>query len=124
MKKAAKIMAVALVAVLAITVLVACGYPSDPKKAAEQLENKGYNVELVELPVAVAGVKATIMATKDNEMLMIIYYADTASAKEAYKSAKKELDEEKDDLKEMGVKASVHRYGKQVVSKTITKDAD
>ena len=42
MKKFAKIMAVLLVSVMTLAVLVACGYPSDPDKAKEKLENDGY----------------------------------------------------------------------------------
>ena len=42
MKKFAKVMSVALVAVLALAVLVACAPASNPKKAAEALDKNGY----------------------------------------------------------------------------------
>ena len=128
MKKFAKIMAVALVAVMAIAVLAACGYPSDPKKAAEQLEKKGYEVQLREYDEPIEGLVASITAEKADddkmEMISIAYYEDAASAKDAYEEAKKEVDSMKKMLETMGaenIKVSIKRSGVQVIAEVSYK---
>ena len=123
MKKFAKITAVVLVAVMALAVLVACGYPSDPDKAKEKLEKQGYTIIMFnENPTGLSDYKAMITASKlddDNNgtMIAITYFKDADAAKKAYDEAKKNLDEHKADYKEAGIKASVSRSGNQVVTK-------
>ena len=120
MKKFAQITAVVLVAVLALTVLVACGYSGDPKKAVAQLEKQGYK--------AVCGpgglkTEAVVTATKkdDNKLttIVITYYKEASDAKDAYKKEKESLEEVKDFNKEHGIKTSVSISGKQVILKTV-----
>ena len=119
MKKFAKISAVVLVAVMALTVLVACGYPSDPEKAVAQLKKQGYDA------VYVPGLTTDgeILATKEKDgkltTITITYYKNTDDAKSAYDKAKAALEKSKDNDKDSGVKATVSRSGKQVISKTV-----
>ena len=125
MKKFAKITAVALVAIMALTVLVACGYPSDPDKAKAQLEKQGYTVVVVKNPTSLTSFEAKVTATKNEDgkltTIIIDYYKDADSAKSAYADAQKLLEQSKDSNKENGITATVTRSGKQVISKTIAK---
>ena len=113
MKKFAKVMAVALVAVLALAALVACGPASDPEKAAKALKDNGYTVMSV-IPddsvtgklaqatldgIAVAAgleagdITATVSATKGSESISITYFKSASAAKKFW-------DENKDNVQE------------------------
>ena len=101
MKKFARIMAVALVAVLALAALVACGPASDPEKAAAALKENGYAVASVIGSDSVAGkvaqatldaiaiaagleagdITATVTATNGNEGISITYFKSASAAK-------------------------------------------
>lgn len=122
MKKIAKITAVVLVAVMVLTVLVACGYPSDLEKTREQLEKKGYSVSVSEY--SNGDVTATVSATKESNgrvmKIRITYYTDADIAKEHYENVKQSLAEEEEYLKEMGIIAGYFLFGNQVVFKSIT----
>lgn len=130
MKKFVSIMAVALVAVFAISVLAACGgYPADPKKAQEKLEKDGYTVMLEEFEgdeVDEEGVVAMIVAYKltDNmskiDAVIIVYFESSAKAKEQYES--EEFKAQKEAYEEMGAKVS--RSGKQVIVEISGKTED
>ena len=123
MKKFAKITAVVLVAVMALAMLTACGYPSDPQKAKEKLEKQGYKATVVESPVAVAGLKAYVTGIKEEDgkvtTIQVAYYEDADSAKTAYEKAKDSLEKSKESNEKMGIKGSVSRSGKQVIAKTV-----
>ena len=124
MKKFAKITAVALVVIMALAVLTACGYPSDPEKAKAKLEKQGYTVTLVKNTTSLGKLEAKITAIKNEDgkltTIIVDYYKDTDSAKSAYENDKKLLDQAKDSNKENGITATVSRSGKQVISKTVT----
>lgn len=130
MKKFAKIMAVLLVSVMTLAVLVACGYPSDPDKAKEKLEAKGYeDVQVVKSSSEDSDIVATVTATKSNikdftlgdltnpdklkeltfEGVQIIYYRTVDLAKENFDNAKDNLSEKEKKV------AKVSRYGSQLV---------
>ena len=110
MKKFAKVMAVALVAVLAIALLAACGPASDPQKALDALKKNGYTttgsaiaaddalskaacdaqgvllgVKSGELIAMISGSK---LAEKDDdvdgEMVVIYYFSSSSAAKTAW----------------------------------------
>ena len=106
MKKFAKVMAVALVAVLALAALVACGPASKPEKAAAALKKNGYAVESVigsestlkqvalDATAKAAGLEAgdiiaTVMATNGDEGIAITYFKSASVAK-AYWNANKD----------------------------------
>ena len=124
MKKFVQIMAVALVAVMALGVLVACGYSDDPDKAAEQLEKKGYEMHVSKNPSGDADVVAVVMASKSNfdledifevdvediviEFVVITYFKSADLAKEGMEAAEENLDSDA-----QGVKVS--RQGSKIV---------
>ena len=98
MKKFAKIMAVALVAVMALAALVACGPASDPKKAAKALEDKKYVVSAVigadssakqlvldgmakGVGLEAGDIIATVTATNGDEGISITYFKNASAAK-------------------------------------------
>lgn len=109
MKKFAKVMAVALVAVMALAVLVACGPASDPDKAVKALKDNGYTAGKVSagsyegLTAVVTGTKGALGALlgKDEFQFITIYYFESASAaNDAWDSIKSESDKnsnKKDD---------------------------
>lgn len=98
MKKFVKVAALALVAVLALAALVACGPNTDPKKAQKALEDKGYAVVAVvgsdsalaqtglDITAKAAGLEAgdiiaTVTATNGDEGISITYFKSAAVAK-------------------------------------------
>ena len=114
MKKFVKIMAVALVAVMAIAVLASCGGGapnSDPKKAISALQKNGYETSLSfvaadgviakaacdaagatlgvkegECIAMVVGMKLESEDDEDGEMIMIYYFSSAAIAKDVWES--------------------------------------
>ena len=110
MKKFAKVMAVALVAVMALALLVACGPASDPQKALDALKKNGYtttgssiaadnavskaacDAQGLALGVKSGELIAMISGTKlvekeddvDGEMVVIYYFSSSAAAKTAW----------------------------------------
>ena len=91
-------MAVALVAVMALAVLVACGPASNPKKAAKALEDKKYVVSAVigadssakqlvldgiakGAGLEAGDIIATVTATNGDEGISITYFKNASAAK-------------------------------------------
>ena len=114
MKKFAKFMAVALVAVMALALLVSCGPASDPDKALAALKGNGYTAaakltDAISLTAAEAIVSANrgditsiVKATKtdDNNALQTVtiwYFKDAAAAKNALEKAEEYADAQKGD---------------------------
>ena len=110
MKKFTKIMAVALVAVLALAALVACGPASDPKKAAQALKDNGYAVVSVigadgtlsqaalDVTAKAAGLEAgdiiaTVTATSGSESISITYFKNASVASKYWKENKDSMPE-------------------------------
>ena len=106
MKTFAKVLALALVAVMMCAALVSCGGPNaDPEKAAKALEEAGYEVHYTE--VGAAGIKAAVVAVKLDEeaekadFINITYYEDKEAANTAWDEAQDEIDEAKASMAEM-----------------------
>ena len=108
MKKFAKIMAVALVAVLTIAALVACGPASKPDKAVAALKENGYAVvsvigadssakQLILDGIAKAAglqagdIIATVEATNGNEGISITYFKSASVAKSYWNANKDKM---------------------------------
>ena len=128
MKKFVSIMAVALVAVLALTALAACGggYPDDPAKAKEKLEKDGYTILNYEYDEeAEEGIVAMISAQKvdgsKTKMVSIAYYATAAEAKAEYEDSKEEIEKTKKLIEAMAeamdleFSMKVTRSGRQLI---------
>ena len=109
MKKFAKITAVALVVVMALAVLVACGPNSNPAKAAKALEDKKYAVVSVigadsklnqaslDLIAKAAGLEAgdiiaTVTGTNGNEGISITYFKNASVASKYWKENKDKIE--------------------------------
>ena len=127
MKKFAKITAVVLVAVMALALLTACGYNSDPEKATEQLKKQGYDAAYVPNLLTVGDTEGVLTASKKDgnktTAIVVTYYRSTDAAKSAYDNAKASLEKRKDSNKENNIKETVSRAGVQVISK-IVKTSD
>lgn len=97
-KSIIKVLAFTLVAVVMCAILVSCAAPNaDPKKAEKALEEAGYIVMLNDSAFLPDGVKATLLAYKDGEYLVVSYYDDTEALNEDWEDAQdeaKELEEE------------------------------
>ena len=113
MKKFTKIMALALVAVMAMAVLVACGPASKPEKAAQALKDKGYVVTAVipddstkgkleqaslDLIAKAAGLEegditATVTGTNGDESISITYFKSASVAKKYWDANKDQIEE-------------------------------
>ncbi|MCH5152836.1 MAG: hypothetical protein J1F68_02605 [Clostridiales bacterium] len=122
MKKFAKIMAVALVAVMALAVLVACGPNSDPDKAIAALKKNEYTAakDTLIVPIAlkglgVNGVDCAVSGSKTVkdgdksklETVTIVYFADAAAAKDAFSKVEEYAnDQNKDKDSDWTVKQS------------------
>ena len=117
MKKFAKIMAVALVAVMALAVLVACGPATDPKKAAEALEKKEYvvtatigadstvkqaalDVQAIAMGLKAGDIIATVIATNGEEGITITYFKDASVAKGYWNDHKEDIEKLQEQAKE------------------------
>lgn len=108
MKKSIRIIALALVTVIACLALVSCGGPNaDPEKAKAALKDAGYTVVLntgdglISGALLPDGVEAQLVAYKDGEYLAVSYYDDTDALNEAWEKAQDEaekLEEEYEDL--------------------------
>jgi hypothetical protein len=108
MKKSIRLIALALVTVMACLALVSCGGPnSDPEKAKDALKDAGYTVVLNDGDGLIGGallpdgVEAQLVAYKDGEYIAISYYDDTDALNDAWDEAQdeaKELEEEYEDL--------------------------
>ena len=113
MKKFAKIMAVALVAVMALALLVSCGPASDPDKALAALKGNDYKaatkltdaISLGLTEAALGSERGDLVAivsgskTDDNQKLQtvtILYFKDAASASKAWNKAQEYAEGEKD----------------------------
>ena len=110
MKKFAKIMAIALVAVMALAVLVACGPNSNPEKAAKALKDKKYVVTSVigadgklvqaglDAIAKAAGLEegdiiATVTATNGEEGISITYFKNASVAGKYWKENKDKIED-------------------------------
>ena len=108
MKKSIRLIALALVTVMACLALVSCGGPNaDPEKAKDALKDAGYTVVLNDGDGLIGGallpdgVEAQLVAYKDGEYIAISYYDDTDALNDAWDEAQdeaKELEEEYEDL--------------------------
>lgn len=114
MKKTVKILALALVAVMAVAMLVACGPASNPDKAAKALEKNGYTVTKITneskagemtlntqakfMGLEDGDIVATVSAmNEDKEFITITYFASSSAAKKAWdKSQEAKGDDEED----------------------------
>lgn len=132
MKKFSKVLACALATVLAVLCLVACAPNSNPDKAVEALEGKGYTVvatkgealSFIELGTGCerGDISAFVVATKVNEdktleTVTIVYFKDASTCKDKWESVKSYL------VKEDGEKAeesdyTVERSGKMIYAGT------
>ncbi len=126
MKKLAKIFAVVLVCVLAVTALVACAPKPNTNydEAKNNLEDKKYTVVAAKagdngadamIAGAVAGVEgvkaedveAVLSGSKIDEktesgdIIVMVWFANEEAANKYYEAAKKDYDEEKKDAQEM-----------------------
>lgn len=123
MKKYAKLLTLALAAVLTLTLLAACGMSNNPKKKQAALEEKGYEVEAVigdndleaqaeldsmsdEMSLTAGELVALIAATKSNEtddvtdFIYIYFFKDGDVANRFWNSNQEQLDDLKDEYKD------------------------
>lgn len=131
MKNFSKVLACALVTVFAVLCLVACAPNSNPDKAVEALENKGYIVvatkgaalSFIELGGCEHGdVSAFVTATKVNEdktleTVTIVYFKDASTCKDKWESVKSYL-VKKDGEKAEDSDYTVERSGKMIYAGT------
>lgn len=145
MKKFAKVMAVALVAVMALAVLVACGPASDPEKAAKALKDNGYTVASVigsdstegklaqaslDVVAKAMGLKAgdlvaSVTGTKGEDGIMIYYFKSAKVARDYWNDHKEDIEKQKKEAKEEGQDLVINISGSVVYSgtKQAVKDA-
>ena len=112
MKKFAKITAVALVVVMVLAVLVACGPASDPQKAIDALKKHEYAAAKDSLVVpfalkalGVEGIDTVVSGTKSVkdgdktklETVTIVYFTDAKAAKEAWSKVEGYANQENKD---------------------------
>ena len=115
MKKALKVISLALAMVCCAVMFIAC-VPATPEKAEKKLEKKGYTVEVIEVDGLTSlgapdGCECYVYGMKEGGEIVVAYYFDKASnAKDYYN----ELKESVDDEDEVVVKKS----GKVVVAAT------
>jgi hypothetical protein len=114
MKKITKILAIALLAIMSLTVLAACAPNADPDKAKAALEKNEYKatkstgmaVDATELLLGIDDLECIITGTKtvENEdgetkveHVTIYYFEDAKAAKAAFAKLQGESDEEKEE---------------------------
>ena len=112
MKKITKILAIALLAIMSLTVLAACAPNADPDKAVKSLEKNGYkagkedgllsgilSLGLEGLDCIVSGSKS--VEDKDGETkiehITIYYFEDSDAAKAAFEKLQSKSEDEKED---------------------------
>lgn len=123
MKKALKILSAALIVVLAIGLLVACGPSKDPAKAKKALEDAGYEVEAIiasnsdeekealdqmaqDSDLEAGDVEAMVAATKSEEaedigdFIYIYYFKDGDVANKFWDAHKEDLEKTVESYKE------------------------
>ncbi len=109
MKKLVSIIAVVALVAIVATLLVAC-VPTDPAKAAENLDDAGYLV--LPLPLlGVAGVDEAIIATDLKEGIVIVYFESSDAASEFYG----DKDNEKFLKEELGIEDAVYKKQGKIV---------
>ena len=105
MKNFLKVAALALVAIMLVVSLVSCAPNSNPDKAVEGLKSKGYTAvkDSAALPTVltlaqvkgvdcvVTGVKAAEKDGEKDNSVVIIYFTDSDSAKNAVEGVKKAI---------------------------------
>ncbi len=111
MKKITKILSVALLAVMCLTLLVACAPNSDPDKAVEHLKKNGYTAAKEEglisgiLSLGLKDLECIVSGTgssedkdgnKQIEHVTIYYFEDSAAAKAAMEDIEGLFNKEKD----------------------------
>ena len=115
MKKALKVISLALAMVCCAVMFIAC-VPATPEKAEKKLEKKGYTVTVVEVTevvesLAPEGCECSVMAINEDGETVVAYYFDKgANARDYYKELKDEVDDEDDVV--------VKKSGKVVVAAT------
>ena len=108
MKKFARILSFALVAVMLCATLVACGAPAkDPDDALAALKENGYTAvkDTVASPLAlkalgVKNVTSVVSGTKvadDKGESIIVYFEDKDAAKDSFEKLEEYAEEEKDE---------------------------
>ncbi len=112
MKTFARVLSLALVAVLLCSALIACGKPAkDPKKAVENLKDAGYEASSME----VGGITVVTGASEDGkDYVTITYYENKDDAKKAYDEGKEAFDELKEAAKEADIDLVYGKSGKMV----------
>ena len=116
MKKALKVISLALAMVCCAVMFIAC-VPANPEKAEEKLEKKGYTVVLTEVTEALAnyapeGCEYVVYGSKDGEIVAAYYFDKASNAKDYYKELKEEMDDEEDS------ETILKKSGKVVVAAT------
>ena len=92
-----KIVALALIAVMACALLVACAPNSDPDKAVAALKENGYTAVKVDDYMGLDGVECAVTGVKgllSGDMVVIVYFEDRASANAAWDELKEEAEDE------------------------------
>ena len=133
MKKTIKILSLALVAVMAVAMLVACGPASDYKKAEKALKDNKYAVVTVDNKLALGvttaligaesgDIVATVVGTNGDEVVNIWYFKDSSTAKKYWDKAKEYGENQKKDKDSDWV---VKKSGKMIYfgTKQAVKDA-
>ncbi len=112
MKKFTKILAIALLAIMSLTVLAACAPNSDPDKAVAALKKNGYTAGKEDgilsgiLSLGLEGLDCIVSGTKSVEdkdgktkieHVTIYYFEDADAAKAAFSKLQSDSEKEKDD---------------------------
>ena len=112
MKKRITIITVLALALVCVMLFAACTPASNPEKAKEKLEKKGYTVVVdnrvqpaaLKMTAGINGVDTVLTATYSDddttEYLTVLYFSSASDAKAAWDAAKKEAESEKKDSKD------------------------